>query len=170
MDYLIIIFICVCSFIHNELEVAMVGPKLDLTYEYEVCYILCSLCCKNVVWSTPCVLYWYIVHVYDYKYSVQCPNTHTHTCTQHLGDSTTVLQDIASGKHLFSKVREISTMAMMCSDYAKIINFQATCTVLSRIIHNYCQCVKTKLLVIMISLPELYSIGGVHVVCCPLFQ
>ncbi|XP_064401362.1 NADH-ubiquinone oxidoreductase 75 kDa subunit, mitochondrial-like [Halichondria panicea] len=44
------------SFIHNELEVAMIGPKLDLTYEYE-----------------------------------------------HLGDSTTVLQDIASGKHPFSK-------------------------------------------------------------------
>lgn len=44
------------SYIHNDLEVALVGPKLDLTYDY-----------------------------------------------QHLGDSTTVLTDIASGKHPFSQ-------------------------------------------------------------------
>ncbi|XP_022237693.1 NADH-ubiquinone oxidoreductase 75 kDa subunit, mitochondrial-like [Limulus polyphemus] len=42
--------------VHNELKVALVGPKLDLTYEYE-----------------------------------------------HLGDSPTVLKDIAEGKHPFSK-------------------------------------------------------------------
>ena len=31
--------VLVCSFIHNDLEVAMVGPKLDLTYEYEVSWL-----------------------------------------------------------------------------------------------------------------------------------
>lgn len=45
------------SFIHNELKVALVGPKVDLTYDYE-----------------------------------------------HLGDSTKVLEEIASGKHPFSKL------------------------------------------------------------------
>ncbi|KAL5007913.1 hypothetical protein ScPMuIL_016719 [Solemya velum] len=45
------------SWIHNDLQVASVGSKVDLTYEYE-----------------------------------------------HLGDSASVLQDLASGKHPFSKV------------------------------------------------------------------
>lgn len=44
------------SYIHNELEVALVGPKVDLTYDYE-----------------------------------------------HLGDSTEVLEELASGKHPYSK-------------------------------------------------------------------
>jgi len=26
-----------CSYIHNDLEVALVGTKVDLTYEYNVC-------------------------------------------------------------------------------------------------------------------------------------
>ena len=26
----------VCSYIHNDLKVALIGPKLDLTYEYQV--------------------------------------------------------------------------------------------------------------------------------------
>lgn len=45
------------NFLHNDLKVAVIGPKLDLRYEYE-----------------------------------------------HLGDSPKVLQDLASGKHAFSKV------------------------------------------------------------------
>lgn len=28
----------VFSFIHNDLKVALVGPKVDLTYEYQVKY------------------------------------------------------------------------------------------------------------------------------------
>lgn len=44
------------SFIHNDLKVALIGPKVDLTYEY-----------------------------------------------QHLGDSTKVLDEIATGRHPFSK-------------------------------------------------------------------
>ena len=26
------------SWVHNDLEVAMVGPKVDLTFEHEVCF------------------------------------------------------------------------------------------------------------------------------------
>ena len=45
------------SWTHNDLQVAVVGPKIDLTYAYD-----------------------------------------------HLGDSTSVLNELASGKHAFSKV------------------------------------------------------------------
>ena len=44
-------------YLHNDLRVAVIGPKIDLTYSYD-----------------------------------------------HLGDSTNVLSELASGKHAFSKV------------------------------------------------------------------
>jgi len=28
-----------CSYVHNELEVALVGTKVDLTYEYNVWFL-----------------------------------------------------------------------------------------------------------------------------------
>ena len=55
---------------------AVVGPKVDLTYEYEVVI--------NVI----------TIGLLAYP--------------QHLGDDTSVLQDIASGKHPFSKVSMVS--------------------------------------------------------------
>ncbi|XP_064613579.1 NADH-ubiquinone oxidoreductase 75 kDa subunit, mitochondrial-like [Liolophura sinensis] len=54
------------SWIHNDLQVALVGTQVDLTYEYE-----------------------------------------------HLGDSTSVLNDLASGKHPFSKVLNSSQKPMV---------------------------------------------------------
>jgi len=45
------------SWTHNDLQVAVIGPKIDLTYSYE-----------------------------------------------HLGDSSNILNELASGKHAFSKV------------------------------------------------------------------
>ena len=48
------------SWRHNDLQVAVIGPKIDLTYSYE-----------------------------------------------HLGDSTNILNELASGKHPFSKVCRI---------------------------------------------------------------
>ena len=32
----VILLFNLCSWIHNDLRVALVGPKVDLTYEYKV--------------------------------------------------------------------------------------------------------------------------------------
>ena len=32
-------FVLISSWLHNDLQVAMIGPKLDLTYDYEVSVI-----------------------------------------------------------------------------------------------------------------------------------
>ena len=62
------------SYIHNDLEVALVGTKVDLTYEYNVC--------QHLYWSFS-LLYCYAL--------------------QHLGEGGQILEDIATGKHPFSK-------------------------------------------------------------------
>jgi len=44
-----------CSWLHNDLKVAMIGPKLDLKYDYEVYYsslIIRSTILLNVILVT----------------------------------------------------------------------------------------------------------------------
>lgn len=76
---------------HNDLQVALVGTKVDLTYDYEVQHLsiiyavychFCHLCFKLCF---DCILY----NIYIF---------------QHLGDTATTLKDIVSGRHAFSKV------------------------------------------------------------------
>jgi len=62
------------GFLHHELEIGVIGPKVELNYEYEVSYKhpLCQLKSNSLF-------------------------------LQHLGNATDVLKQLASGQHAFSK-------------------------------------------------------------------
>ena len=91
-----------CRWMHNDLQVGLVGTKVDLTYTYEV--NLSCLCIFNIKQR-------------ETKLTVSLGNNLKVICCcyfvrlfsfQHLGDSASVLKEIVSGNHAFSKVSVIT--------------------------------------------------------------
>lgn len=82
---------------HNDLQVGLVGTNVDLTYTYEVnlsCLFILNInngkqneCFPSVI----CCCYY--LRLFSF---------------QHLGDSASVLKEIVSGNHAFSKVSVIT--------------------------------------------------------------
>ena len=98
-------FLCLllfpCRWMHNDLQVGLVGTKVDLTYTYEV-----NLSC----------LFIFNRKQRETKLTVSLGNNLKVICCcyfvrlfsfQHLGDSASVLKEIVSGNHAFSKVSVI---------------------------------------------------------------
>ena len=48
------------SYIHNDLKIAAIGPKMDLTYEYEVTSLLLLHCGLTAILLSVHVIYSYI--------------------------------------------------------------------------------------------------------------
>lgn len=68
------------SYVHNEGNISLIGPKVDLSYEYEVSH-----------------------HILSSFYSFENHQLSNYYRFQHLGDDASIINDIVSGKHPLSK-------------------------------------------------------------------
>ena len=96
--------------IHNELDVGVVGPKVDLTYDYDVSRLMMIVRKKQFAahfLSDQFMLYHFQItsNAVDFLSSKNGTSSQDLTLcfSQHLGESADVLKQLADGTHPFSK-------------------------------------------------------------------